>query len=439
MAAIPQLEQFRIEAAAGGVVHLVFDVPNRSMNVFSNTAIHELGRFAAWLKTSDARGVVIRSGKDSAFCAGADLGELGVAYDTIVAAPPADRFNLAFDHFFPLSRAIRALETSGKPVAAAIAGLALGGGCELALGAHYRVLADTPKAALGLPESLVGLLPGAGGTQRLPRLIGVEAALPILLDGKRLAGKEALAAGLADEIAPPGEEVAAAERWVLSEKSALQPWDRRDWLPADNAVVSARITIARRKILAATLGHQPAPLAILDCVEQGLPQSFDAAIRTEMSIFAHLIQRPEPRNMIQTLFLGKLDYDRAIKGGALPKAVEDAIAELSRACAAEIASRSEAMAAAGFHVEGDARPEPVQSRAAPSYWFDAPGSDLRKPAAREGLAAIAAAAGRHASLSQPERRMVDYAIATRAGFPAYLGGPFALLANGMALPAAPAH
>jgi enoyl-CoA hydratase/carnithine racemase len=429
MAAIPQLEQFRIEPAASGVVHLVFDMPNRSMNVFSNAAIHDLGRFAAWLKTSDARGVVVRSGKDSAFCAGADLGELGVAYDTIVAAPPADRFNLAFDHFFPLSRAIRALETSGKPVAAAIAGLALGGGCELALGVHHRVLADTPKAALGLPESLVGLLPGAGGTQRLPRLVGLDAALPVLLDGARLSGAAARDAGLVDEIVPAGEEVAAAEQWALSAKYCVQPWDRHDWISAESASASARIAPARQKVLAATLGHYPAPLAILDCIEQGLPQSFDAAIRTEMSIFAHLIQRPEPRNMIQTLFLGKLDYDRAMKGGAFPKRVDDAIAELSSACAAEIESRSEAMAAAGFHVEGVARPEPVQ-RAAPCYWFDAPGIDLRKSAAREGLAAIAAVAARHAdALSESERRMVDYAMATRAGFPAYLGGPFALLAN----------
>src|SRR5260370_2841338 len=120
---MPALEQFRIEEAREGLIHLVFDMPDRSMNVFSNAAIQELGRFAAWLKQTDVRGVVVRSGKASAFCAGADLGELGVAYDMIVAAPEAGRFQLAFDHFFPLSQAIRALETSGKPIAAASGGL----------------------------------------------------------------------------------------------------------------------------------------------------------------------------------------------------------------------------------------------------------------------------------------------------------------------------
>jgi 3-hydroxyacyl-CoA dehydrogenase/enoyl-CoA hydratase/3-hydroxybutyryl-CoA epimerase len=181
----PTLEQFRLEFQANGLVHLVFDCPGRTMNVFSNAAIHELGAFAAWLAGADVKGVVIRSGKDNAFCAGADLTELGVAYDMIMGAPLQDRFNVAFEHFFPLSKAIRALETAGKPVAAAIAGLALGGGCELTLGAHYRVLVDDPKIGLGLPESLVGLLPGAGGTQRLPRLVGLKACLPILLEGAR--------------------------------------------------------------------------------------------------------------------------------------------------------------------------------------------------------------------------------------------------------------
>jgi 3-hydroxyacyl-CoA dehydrogenase / enoyl-CoA hydratase / 3-hydroxybutyryl-CoA epimerase len=300
----PALTQFRLEFQDNGIVHLVFDCPGRTMNVFSNAAIHELGAFAAWLPDADVKGVLIRSGKDNAFCAGADLSELGTAYDMIMEAPPRNRFTLAFDHFFPLSKAIRALETAGKPVAAAIAGLALGGGCELALGAHYRVLVDDPKVAMGLPESLVGLLPGAGGTQRLPRLIGPGAALPILLDAARLGGQSALDAGLVHALAKPGEEIALAEAWLLSGAKAEQLWDADDWCspPSTDALAGRR---------AASDPHNPALAAILDCVAFGLPQCFDGAIRSEMSIFAHLIQRPEPRNMIQTLFLGKTDYDKA--------------------------------------------------------------------------------------------------------------------------------
>src|ERR1700756_679237 len=206
MPGAPELKQFRIEWSANRVLHLVFDMPGRSMNVFSNAAIEELGRFADWLPQSDVAGVVIRSGKSSAFCVGADLAELETAYDMVMAAPTAERDGVAFDHFFRLSQGLRKLETAGKPVAIAIAGLALGGGAEFALAAHHRVLTDHPQSTFGLPESLVGLLPGGGGTQRLPRLIGIEAALPVLLDGARIGGGAGLAGGLAGEQGGAGGE-----------------------------------------------------------------------------------------------------------------------------------------------------------------------------------------------------------------------------------------
>src|SRR3979411_130398 len=211
MTVLGKLKEFRAERAENDVLHLVFYMAGRPMNVFSNSAIAELVVFSEWLCGSDVKGVVIRSGKPSAFCAGADLAELGQAYAMIMAAPVAGRDRVAFDHFFPLSRALRRLETAGKPVAAAIAGLALGGGGELALAAHHRVMTDDPKATFGLPESLVGLLPGAGGTQRLPRLIGIEKALPVLMEGARLSGQAAIAAGVVDQLVPVWEEVRAAE------------------------------------------------------------------------------------------------------------------------------------------------------------------------------------------------------------------------------------
>ena len=420
----PPLEHFRVEPARNGLIHLVFDVPGRTMNVFSNAAILELGQFAQWLAQADVRGTVVRSGKANAFCAGADLDELGVAYEMILAAPARDRFNVAFDHFFSLSRAMRALETAGKPVAAAIAGLALGGGCELALACHHRVLVDDPKVAMGLPESLVGLLPGSGGTQRLPRRVGVEAALPILLDGARLAGAAALEAGLVDELSTPGEEIAAAERWLLSDAATSdQPWDKADYLPPPFADFVKVIAEERRKVLAQTLGHYPAPLAILDCVEQGLPQSFDAAIRTEMSIFAHLIQRREPRDMIQTLFSGKLDYDRAMRKGGLSPAVSEAISTLKAVTANQVAG-SEALAAAGFPGHRSA-PAPVRTQTTAGYWLDS-SPDPRAAQARAAMTCFTEAAATLASgLTREEQRVVDYALVSAGDYPAYLGGPFA--------------
>ncbi len=430
----PRLEQFRIEPGREGIVHLVFDAPGRTMNVFSNAAIHELGQFAAWLPTSDARGVVVRSGKDTAFCAGADLGELGVAYEMIMAAPPADRFRIAFDHFFPLSRAIRALERAGKPVAAAVNGLALGGGCELAMGAHYRVVTDAPDAAFGVPESLVGLLPGGGGTQRLPRLVGAAAALPLLLDGERLAGEAAVAAGIADRLVRAGEEVDAAENWILGGGEAVQPWDRPGFEAEDpGAPVAAR----RAAVLAQTQGHYPAPLAILDCVERGLPQAMDGALRTEMEIFSGLIQRPEPRNMIQTLFLGKLDHDRAARKGEMPPFVEDVIAAVRGAVRATLAETSvQGLAVAGFtagaapfdgaHPLAPAVPNRESNPEQTGLWFERADLEIEQRAGADLLVAAAAAAAPWTAIEADTTRLADYACVKALGFPAYAGGPIAL-------------
>lgn len=424
----PELKQFRTELSGNGVLHLIFDMPGRSMNVFSNAAIDEIGLFADWLKQSDVIGVVISSGKSTAFCAGADLAELETAYDMIMAAPTAERDRLAFDHFFRLSHSLRRLETAGKPIAVAIGGLALGGGCEFALAAHYRVIADHPQATFGLPESLVGLLPGGGGTQRLPRLIGIEAALPVLLDGVRIAGQTAVAAGLADELVGPGEEVAAAERWVLSRPAATQPWDRPDWRAADTSRVAAIIGVSRNNMLAETLGHYPAPSAILDCVEQGCPQDFDSAIRTEMEIFARLIQRREPRNMIRTLFLGRLDYERLKKKGMNPK-ITEAVAAISNVLGTHSErgkELSEAFARAGFRVEQPRRPDFDGRITDAVYWHDDEPRTWGKDLLRARLAdAEAAAAGWRAQFDETERRAADYVLVTQAGFPAYLGGLFA--------------
>ena len=427
MDALGQLQQFRAERSVNNVLHLVFDMPGRPMNVFSDAAIAELAVFSRWLRDSDVKGVVIRSGKPSAFCAGADLAELGSAYDMIMAAPAGTRERVAFGHFFRLSQALRGIETAGKPVAAAIAGLALGGGGELALATHHRVMVDDPKVAFGLPESLVGLLPGGGGTQRLPRLTGIEKAFPILLEGARLSGQAAVAAGVIDQLVPAGEEVAAAERWVLSHPSASQPWDRSGWRPVDVDDVAAIIARKRESVLAETLGHYPAPLAILDCVGEGLPQPFDAAIRTEMQTFSKLIQRREPRNMIRTLFLGRLDHDRLRKAGGIPAPVEQAVAVVSEALQAggtADATLADAFARAGFH--GPSKAPAFDGVIAQSaFWLEAEPVTNGKRALRERLVRAYSVADKwRATFSEDQRRAADYLLVTKHGFPAYMAGAF---------------
>jgi 3-hydroxyacyl-CoA dehydrogenase/enoyl-CoA hydratase/3-hydroxybutyryl-CoA epimerase len=411
---IPALTQFRIEPRDNGLIHLVFDCPDRSMNVFSNKAIHELGSIAEWLRTSDARGVVIRSGKASGFCAGADLAELGVAYDTIVAAPAADRFDIAYNHFFPLSHAIRRLETAGIPIAAAIAGVALGGGCELTMGAHYRVATTSKRAKFGLPECAVGLLPGAGGTQRMPRFVGIELGLEVLLQGKTLQGQAAVESGLVNELVDEGDEVAAAERWLLSPAAtARQPWDDGKSAPLPHPVYAPTVARHRKRELARMLGHEPAPLAILDCVELGLMQTLDGAIRSEMSVFARLIQRREARNMIRTMFLGKQAYDKAARDDAIPSLV---VAAAQQAATLVADAACTALITAGFACDGPA-PSPVQSAVADGYWFEGNA---------EAAAIIRSLASRMAALVEPlsadELLQADHLVVRNGTIPAYLGG-----------------
>ncbi|WP_439620174.1 enoyl-CoA hydratase-related protein [Hyphomonas sp.] len=417
---VPVLTQFRIEAGSSGLIHLIFDCPDRTMNVFSNKAIHELGEISSWLQDADVKGVVIRSGKASGFCAGADLTELGVAYEMIVATRPADRFDVAYNHFFPLSHAIRRLETAGKPIAAAIAGVALGGGCELALGAHYRVLADAPRAVLGLPECQVGLLPGAGGTQRMPRLVGVEAGLDVLLKGRTYCGEEALSAGLVGKIVPLGEEVHAAEAWLLSgDAHAVQPWDKPGVLPHRHEEIASTIATHRHRELARMLGHEPAPLAILDCVELGMLQPLDGAIRSEMSVFAKLIQRPEPRNMIRTLFLGKQAYEKATRAGAVPHKVEAAANQIAT-LVKDATQKCPALAKAGFgeHAQG-----PVQTRAADELWASV-NPDTRACLAELGTRIVPLIA----DFAADEQLQLDHLIVRQGLVPAYLGGASGIVA-----------
>ena len=219
------LTNFKWDQDADGIVTLIWDVPGRSMNVLTNSAIAELAQVAEKV-ASDAtvKGLIITSGKSNGFCAGAALDEMEGNASGAGGGKMSEQDAIAarYSGIMQFHNALRKLETCGKPVAAAINGLALGGGLEVTLACHYRVVADNPKLQLGLPEAKVGLLPGGGGTQRLPRLIGRSLALDMPITGRRLDAQEALACGLVQAIVPAPELLRAGarllRRWSRAEK-----------------------------------------------------------------------------------------------------------------------------------------------------------------------------------------------------------------------------
>ncbi len=313
------MANFAVTVDDAGIAVVVFDVPGRSMNTLTADVVRELGELVARLASDDAiNGAVFTSGKSSGFCAGADLGELGGGFDGDAGGEAEKR--ALFDASYTLNKLFRSLEMCGKPVAAALNGLALGGGLELALACHYRVVADGAKIQLGLPEAKVGLLPGAGGTQRLPRLVGAMKALPLLLEGKSLSPQEALALGVVHEVVPVERVVAVAKEWIAAKGDAVAPWDKKDfkipgggpYTPATTQVFVMGNAMVRKQ----SFGNYPAQLNIMKCVYEGLQVPIDAALRIESRYFARTAGTPQARGMIRTLFLS---MDQLGKGASRPQ------------------------------------------------------------------------------------------------------------------------
>lgn len=291
-----------------GFACLTIDMPGRTMNVLTQAFADALEQAVDAVAADRAvTGIIITSGKP-AFLAGADLGQM--AGFNAPGVTPADVKATAGRY----SAVFRKLETCGKPVVGAAAGTALGGGLELLLACHYRIVAEDPKARYGLPEVTLGLLPGAGGTQRLPRMIGLAAAIPILTQGRPMAPAQALAGGIVDAVVPANELRGRAHA-VLREGrvKAVQPWDERGYkLPGGAAQAPANadaLALAQDRIRVAG-GHYPAPLAILRCLHDGAALPIDRGLELEIEEFTGLIQDQVSQNMVRTLFFAKQAADK---------------------------------------------------------------------------------------------------------------------------------
>lgn len=318
---------FSVDVDADGIALLTINLPDASMNVWNGALIAEFGQWIDDFTTNEAiKGAVITSGKKSGFLAGADLTMLGGA--------KADSTKEAFEQAFALNALLRKMEAGGhsandlsggkasaKPVACALNGLALGGGLELALACHYRVVADNPKIQLGMPEVMVGLLPGGGGTQRTPRLIGLQNAAMMIIQGKSLDPATAKAQGLVHEVVPADDLIANAKAWVKANPKVTAPWDKKDFkFPGGAGAMDPRSVqlfvglnaMAHKE----SKGNFDAVKAILSCLYEGSILPFDTAVRVESKYFTKLLSGPQAKNMIRTLFINK---QAAEKGAGRPK------------------------------------------------------------------------------------------------------------------------
>jgi 3-hydroxyacyl-CoA dehydrogenase/enoyl-CoA hydratase/3-hydroxybutyryl-CoA epimerase len=294
-----------------GIATLTIDMSGRSMNVLSDELARELGRCIERVAAdASVRGAIVTSGKSS-FIAGADLREA----EQMAFGPLKENPRALLEHVALMGRTWRRLETCGKPFVAAITGTALGGGLEICLACHHRIAAENPSAQIGFPEVKVGLLPGAGGTQRTPRLIGIPAALPLLVEGTSLSPEAALRAGLIHAVVPAAELLKESKRWLMGSPTHVQPWDQDGFVTP--GIVGQKTDAAANFFSAAagvlqkrTLHNYPAPAAILSAVYEGTQVPIDAALAIEVKYFATLIQDPVARNTIRTLFVNKQAADK---------------------------------------------------------------------------------------------------------------------------------
>ena len=317
---------FKLETDADGIALVTWDAPGRSLNLIDRKVIEELSSIVDTVAGDSAiRGAVITSSKD-AFCAGADLAMLErVSRLFADAAKTRDEdaaVTLLFEESRKLSLLYRRLETCGKPWVAAITGTALGGGFELCLACHYRVAADSAKTRLGLPEIKIGLFPGAGGTQRVARMMPPADALQLLLKGDQLPLARAKDLKLIDAIVPAADVVRQAKAWIMAGGTAKAPWDVGGFKLPGGAVYSkagmmtfpAANAIYRRE----TYDNYPAARAIMQVVYEGLQLPMDLALRVESRWFARILRSPEAAAMIRTLFVSMQELN---KGARRPKTI----------------------------------------------------------------------------------------------------------------------
>ena len=299
----------KFEKDPEGIVTITFDAPGAPVNTMTaewqdafTEAVERLGREKASVK-----GVILASAKKT-FFAGAELKD-------VLKYGPNDG-PMVFTWIESAKKQMRALEKLGIPVVAALEGTALGGGWEIALCAHARIVLDDASIQLGLPEVTLGLLPGAGGVTKITRLLGLQAAFPYLVEGRTMRPQEAAKLGLVQGLAANKADLfKMAHEWIAANPSPIQPWDDPKYrMPGggpSTPAISQMLSMAPAMLVAKTRGLYPAPKAIMSAMVEGAYVDFDTALRIESRYLARLAVGPVAKNLI-SLFFNRT----AIKAGA---------------------------------------------------------------------------------------------------------------------------
>jgi 3-hydroxyacyl-CoA dehydrogenase/enoyl-CoA hydratase/3-hydroxybutyryl-CoA epimerase len=326
------MTDFTMTTDADGVATITWDVKQKSMNVMSTEAFMALsGLIDKALADAGVKGIILTSGKKD-FAGGMDL--------NVIATMRAGGAESIFAGVMQMHQVLRKIERAGmdpktlkggKPILAALPGTALGIGLELPLSCHRIIAADNPKAKIGLPEIMVGIFPGAGGTTRLTRKLGAMMAAPYLLEGKLSDPKSAKGAGIIDEVVAPEDLMKRAKEWVLSatEADLVKPWDAKGYkMPGGAPYHPAGFPTfvgASAMVHGKTMGVYPAAKALLGAVYEGALVPFDLALKIEARHFTSVLMNPSSAAMIRSLFINKEALD---KGANRPKVADQAVKKL---------------------------------------------------------------------------------------------------------------
>ena len=330
------MTDFTYSVDADGVATITWDVAQKSMNVLSLDGLAQLdAHIDTALADAGVKGMIITSAKPD-FAGGMDLNVIAKMKEMAGETPEQG----LFDGIMSMHRVLRKIERAGmdpktlkggKPIVAALPGTALGIGLEIPLACHRIIAADNAKAKIGLPEIMVGIFPGAGGTTRLARKLGAMGAAPFLLEGKLSDPKKARAAGIIDDVVAAADLMATAKAWVLAAKDAdlVKPWDAKGYkMPGGNPYHPAGYMTfvgANAMINSKTMGVYPAAKALLSAVYEGALVPFDTALKVEARWFTHVLMNPSSTAMIRSLFINKEALE---KGANRPAVADERVAKL---------------------------------------------------------------------------------------------------------------